>query len=282
MGACAGRGARGRGADADAGDGRAPGPRARARRLPRPSLGPPRGDVRRGPVSRRAHGRRVRARSPGNGPRLRRDRHGQAPRRLRRIGGRAELGSCADPAEGVARRLPASVRGGRPRRGRSLRDERVQRDRRRPVRRGPRAPDNAPPRGVGIRRLRRLRLLLGPPAGGLPPLRPRRRGRRRSDARGRPGRRAPEHRLLRDAAARRGEGRRRQRGDGRHRGPPGAAIEVRARAVREPVRPVHRGSRDEQHVGAAQRSPARRRARASSSSGTTAPCRSRPRSAPWP
>ena len=165
---------------------------------------------------------------------------------------------------------------------RSLRDERVQRDRRRPVRRGPRAPDDAPPRRVGVRRLRRLRLLLGPPAGGLPPLRARRRGRRRSDARGRPGRRAPEHRLLRDAAPRGGERRRRQRGDGRHGGPPGAAIEVRARAVREPVRPDHRGSRDEQHAGAAQRSPARPRARASSSSGTTAPCRSRPRSAPWP
>ena len=51
------------------------------------------------------------------------------------------------------------------------------------------------------------------------------------------------------------QGRRRQRGDGRHRGPPGAAIEVRARAVRAAVRPVRRGSRDEQHAGAAQARP---------------------------
>ena len=35
----------------------------------------------------------------GDGPRVRRHRHGEAPRRLRRIGGRDELGACADPAE---------------------------------------------------------------------------------------------------------------------------------------------------------------------------------------
>ena len=49
---------------------------------------------------------------------------------------------------------------------------------------------------------------------------------------------------------------RRQRGDGRHGGPPGAAIEVRARAVRAAVRPDRdRGSRDEQHRGAARPRP---------------------------
>ena len=48
--------------------GHAPGSRAGSRRLPRPALGPPRGDVRRGPVSRRADGRRVRARPPGRRP----------------------------------------------------------------------------------------------------------------------------------------------------------------------------------------------------------------------
>ena len=58
-----------------------------------------------------------------------------------------------------------------------------------------------------------------------------------------------------DAAARRGAGRRRPRGDGRHRGPPSAALEVRARAVRAAVRPVGRSSCDEQHAGAAQARP---------------------------
>ena len=41
---------------------------AGARRLPRPALGPHRGDVRRGSVPRRADGRRVRARPPGRRP----------------------------------------------------------------------------------------------------------------------------------------------------------------------------------------------------------------------
>ena len=58
-------------------------------------------------------------------------------------------------------------------------------------------------RGVGFRRLRRLRLLRGPPARDVPPARRRRRARRGGGARGRDRRRAAGHRLLRRAAARR-------------------------------------------------------------------------------
>ena len=94
----------------------ASGSRARSRRLPRPALGPPRGDVRRGSVSRRADGRRVRARPSGRRPPHRSRRHGEAPRRLRRFRGRHELGASAHRCARVARRLSPSVRGGGARR----------------------------------------------------------------------------------------------------------------------------------------------------------------------
>ena len=110
---------------------RPPRPRSRPGRVPRSALGPHRGDVRRGSVSRRPDGRRVRARAPGRVAARRRDRHGEALRRVRRLGRRDELGAGRHSAAGAAGGVPPSVRGGRPGRPRRLRDERVQRARRR-------------------------------------------------------------------------------------------------------------------------------------------------------
>ena len=147
---------------------RAPRPRSRPGRVPRSALGPHRGDVRRGSVSRRPDGRRVRARAAGRVAARRRDRDGEALRRVRRLGRRDELGACRHSAAGAAGGVPPSVRGSRSGRPRRLRDERVQRGRRRRLHGRSRAPHRDPARGVGVRRLRRLGLLLDPAAGVVP------------------------------------------------------------------------------------------------------------------
>ena len=110
---------------ADALDRSPPGPVARARRVPRPALGSPRGDLRRGPVPRHPDGRRVRPRPPGRRSRRRRARHGEALRRVRGVGGGPQLGARAPPRARAARRLPAPVRSRRSRRRRGHRDERA-------------------------------------------------------------------------------------------------------------------------------------------------------------
>ena len=184
---------------ADAGDGRPPGPVAGARHLPRSALGPHRGDLRRGPVPRRAHGGRVRARAAGRRPARGRRGDREAPRRLRRVRGRHELGPGAHRRVRAARRVPAPVRGHRARRGPALGDERVQRDRRDAVRRRSRAADRAPARPLGVRRIGRLRLLRGAPDRDVPPARRGRPARRRAGARRGHRRRAAGHRLLRRA-----------------------------------------------------------------------------------
>ncbi len=116
---------------ADAGDRRPPGTLAGARRLPRPPVGPDRGDVRRGPVPRRPHGGCLRPRPPGRRPRDRGGGDRQALRRLRRVGGRAQLGAVAHRSARAPRGLPPSVRGGRPCRRPALGDARLRRARRR-------------------------------------------------------------------------------------------------------------------------------------------------------
>ena len=194
------------------------------------------------PAPRRPDGGRVRQRPAGRRPRRRGDRHRQALRRLRRVGGRAELGAVAPRRPRAARRLPASVRGGGAIGRVALGDERLQRARRRPGGRRPRTAHRHPARAVGIRRLRRGRLLRRPPARRLPPSRRRCRGGGGDGARRRARRRAARNRLLRRAAAAGGPLRPSRRGDRRHRRAAGADHEVRARAVRAADRRPRRQS----------------------------------------
>ena len=86
-------GTRRRSAGRDACDRRSPGTLPGARRLPRPAVGPDRRDVRRRPVPRRPHGGGLRPRAPRRRPRHRGRGDRQALRRLRRLGGRAQLGA---------------------------------------------------------------------------------------------------------------------------------------------------------------------------------------------
>ena len=119
-----------------------------------------------------------------------------------------ELGACADlGARSCA--TSTSIRS-RPRSAppRPLRDERVQRARRHPVRRRPRAADDAPPRQWGFEGCVVSDYFSVRQLADYHQFAARRRRRRRADPRGRAGRRAPEHRLLRHAAPRRGSRRR--------------------------------------------------------------------------
>ena len=103
---------------------------------------------------------------------------------------------------------------------------------------------NAILRGVvGLRRHRRLRLLLDRPARHVPPPRPEqdRGGRHRAGRRDR--RRASVQRLLRRAAALRDRERRRRHRGARRRGPANPAAEVRAGPLRARVRRRERGDR---------------------------------------
>ena len=89
---------------------------------------------------------------------------------------------------------------------------------------------------VGVRRLRRLGLLLDPAARRLPPAGGGRGERRGAGARGRSRRRAAGHRLLRRAAPARDRGWARRRGDARRGGAARAVHEVRPRPLRRAVR----------------------------------------------
>ncbi len=89
---------------------------------------------------------------------------------------------------------------------------------------------------VGIRRVRRLRLLLHSPARGLPSARTRRRERCRPGARRRARRRAAGHRLLRSTAPAGARVRARRRRRAERGGPPSAASEVRRRRLRRALR----------------------------------------------
>ena len=132
---------------------------AQHQHLPRPALGARPGDLRRGPVPDRPHGRRVRHRPAGRRPALpegRRDR--EALRRAQRTGGRSPSlrrpPERARPLRDVSARLPRARAG----RARRVGDGRVQ-PRRRRVGLGQPAPaDRHPPPRLGLRRLRRLRL----------------------------------------------------------------------------------------------------------------------------
>ena len=115
VGAGAHRGGDPRHQDADARRRGTPDAGARPRRRARPALGAHRGDVRRGPLPHLANGRRLRAGRPGRRPAVGDRRHGQALRRLQRIGGRTELGAGAHRQARAARSLRHAVRSRGPR-----------------------------------------------------------------------------------------------------------------------------------------------------------------------
>ena len=175
----------------DAGDRRPSRPVAGARRLPRPALGPPRGDVRRG--SRTSSARWA---SPSSAAcRATTSRDGVVATAKHFVGyGASEGGLNWAPAHLPERELrdvylrpfEAAVRDA----GLRIGDERLPRARRGAVRRQPLAAHRAAARRVGLRRHRRVRLLLGAPARGVPPRRHRRRRRRGDRAARRARRRA--------------------------------------------------------------------------------------------
>ena len=153
--------------------------------------------LQRGPRTVRRPRRRVRARRAVEGRR----RHGQALRLQRHRDG-PHVGRRAGRRPAVPRDLPPAVRAGR-QGGRRLGDhERLQPPRRRALRREPPPAHRHPPRRVGLRRLRRVRLVRRAPhdRGGQRRAQPR-------DARAGAG--------LRRQARRRGERRRGRRGAGR-------------------------------------------------------------------
>ena len=76
-------------------------------------------------------GRRLHPRPAGRRPRRRRGRHRQALRRVRRLGGRAQLGARPPARARAPRRVPAPVRGGGARGRPGVGDERLPRARRR-------------------------------------------------------------------------------------------------------------------------------------------------------
>ena len=127
--------------------------RARGGRGPRSALGPHRGDLRRGPVSGRRHGRGRRTRLPGRRPAAggrQGVRHAQAPDRPRPAGERDQRGPRAvrraDPARDVLPPVPAGDRQ-HPDHGRHAL---VQRDRRPALARQPLAAHRRASRGVGL------------------------------------------------------------------------------------------------------------------------------------
>ena len=192
-------------------------------------------------------GRRVRARPAGRRPPRRGRRHGEASRRLRRLRGRSELGASASRRARAARRLSPPVRGRGPRRRRALGDERLQRARRRPVRRRPDAADDDPPRQWGFEgcvvsdyfSIRQL--------ADVPPVRrsmPRTQRRRRSTPGWTSSSRAPTATARRCSKRSRGGLARPRRSMS---GPPRAADEVRARPLRAAVRRRRRRRRGERH-----------------------------------
>ena len=111
VGADARRGAGRHHPDPDARHGPAPGARAGSRRLPRSALGPHRGDLRRGPYLVGRMGVAFVRGLQGEDLRSGRRRHREAPRRLRRVRGRHELGASPHRRTRAARRLSPSVRG---------------------------------------------------------------------------------------------------------------------------------------------------------------------------
>ena len=125
-------------------------------RAPPPGVGPRPGDLRRGPPPPRRAGRRP---HPGGAT----PRHGHAEAlRLQLDGERPLHGRRHRRRGGAPRGLPPPLQADR-RRGRGLRDERLQRGQRRVVRAEPDPPHRRPPRRVGLRRLRDQRLDLRPP-----------------------------------------------------------------------------------------------------------------------
>ena len=201
----------------------------------------------------------------------------QALRRPRPRRGRPEPGAGPRRPARAARRAAAPVRGRGPRRRPRERHARLLRRRRRAVPRLARAADDDPPRRVGLRRHRRLRLHRGPDARHRAPPDA---GPGDGGGDGAPGRRgqraADDRRPTATPLARGDRGRPGRRRAGRPRGRADAPAEVPAR----PVRATVRRPADARRPGDARR----RRARAgratwpggrSSSSRTTGRCRSR-------
>ena len=148
-----------------------------ARRVPRPALGPTRGDLRRGPVPRR---RRWGWPSSAGCRATTLDRPGVVATAKHFVGyGASEGGINWAPAHLPERELrdvylrpfEAAVRDA----GLRVGDERLPRARRRAVRRPTLAADRRAPRRVGLRRHRRVRLLRRQAARRVPPGRGRRR-----------------------------------------------------------------------------------------------------------
>ena len=168
LGACPRRGDGRLGSRPDASHGGPSRPLPGARHRSRPTLGPPRGDLRRGPASGGQYGNGLRARPPGTRSEARSDRHGEAFRRLQRLGRGAELGAGPDPRSRAAGGIPPPLR----RCGESrapLGDERLPRAGRRSVR-GRSGPAHRAPQGdMGVRGISGVRLLLGSPARELSP-----------------------------------------------------------------------------------------------------------------
>ena len=241
---------------------RPPGPRAGTRRDPRRPLGPGRGDDRRGPVPGRNHRNGLRGR-PARG-RCARD--AETFRRVLGVAGRPQHGAGVDGPPGVRGRDAAAVRDGHPARQRPLGDAHLHRRRRRARERRPRAADPDTPRGAGLRRPGRLRLL----RRLLPRTAARGRrvagGGRRPRPGGRPGRGAAQRPLLRRAAPR-GRGLRGDRARSWTGPSPGCSGKSASWACSTPAGP---------------RFPARR-AQSRPATGT-GPVRTwtRPRAAPWP